>query len=111
MNSLSWLLLLTDIFSNISALSVIFSILGVILLFGLCAYYDCVYDRAYPHIKSFLVGLSVVISISILVPSKNTMYMIAASEVGEKALKTPEAKELYDLLHNKLKETLSPEKK
>ncbi len=33
-------------------------------------------------------------SISVVIPSKSTVYMIAASEMGEKVVTTPEAKEM-----------------
>jgi hypothetical protein len=41
------------------------------------------------------------------VPSSNTFYLIAASEVGQQVVETPEAQEVLDLLKAKIKDMLA----
>lgn len=46
-----------------------------------------------------------------LTPSQNTFYLIAASEMGEEAVKTPEFSKLKTILNNKLDEIISNDSK
>lgn len=51
----------------------------------------------------YLPIMGVVIFLCVLVPDKQTIYMIAASELGETTLETQEAQELYQELKTVLK--------
>lgn len=60
------------------------------------------------YAMKMLIAASIILPISILIPSQKTFYMIAASEIGESVVTSPEAKETFNELRNiilsKLKE-------
>lgn len=49
--------------------------------------------------------------IACFLPSKGTVYMIAASEAGEQVIKTPEAREMFESLRLRIMEELKVETK
>lgn len=116
MNSLSWFLYIADVVSNIS---VFLSTIGVICVcLGALSIIPGYFvkwefeDRnetikknrqnlAWFASRSVIFGLSVIF-ISTLVPAKKTMYMIAASEMGEMVVQSEEAKEIF----SELKQTI-----
>lgn len=99
MNQLSWLIYFAGVSDSISSvlntifvLSIIISALGVL---G-CAIVSAASDENhFPLLKPFLlpvIGAFLVSGIlTSFVPSKETVYAIAASEYGERALQSPTA--------------------
>lgn len=95
MNSLSWLIYLGGVVDSLQV------VIGTVFFVGVIACFIgaivCGVDGNRPGLvkvaKAFgaLVAFGVVVS---FVPSKSTVYMIAASQAGEKAVTTPEAKEM-----------------
>lgn len=113
MNSLSWLLYLIDVLTKFSdAMAPILAITAMFviapLVFCSCFYetdYDYidhqkVYKRTYPlkhiswHLRWFLPLWLVVLSLIILIPSRETIYMIAASQVGEQIIQLEEVQSI-----------------
>lgn len=108
MNSLSWILYFADVLSKAGSL---FGGLGGVLLFVsvVCIIPGFLVEwrnsdepetarsrKAFTRIS--LIGIplaSFMILASIFIPSKETMYMIAASEVGETVMTSTDGKEIY----------------
>lgn len=115
MNSLSWFLYLADVVQNFGTL--LFS-LGIILtpVAGMCIIIgylvpwnhknslanaeESIRSRAsFAWIAPRATAVAVVLlSVSMLIPAKRTMYMIAASEMGEMVVQSDEAKEIFNEL-------------
>lgn len=108
MNTLSWLLLLADMVpGGLVALATATAVAAA--LFGLGWFFHSLetQDTVYWPVKpTTIVVLCIVLGA--LVPSKQTIYLIAASELGEKVAKTQEAAELYDAVRRKVREVLGP---
>lgn len=120
MNTLSWFLYLTGIVPNILAfiitISVITIIVGTVIYITTLFYENgTVWGPADSEKrKSFrrkawwsVVSSFLVILVMMFVPSQKTLYMIAASEVGQTVVQTPEAQEILDLLRAKIKDVLT----
>lgn len=87
MNSLSWFLYFADCFSKTSYALVVIGIIGSILGMMVCVYFSIEEDE-----HSFWKWMGVplfCLFLSCLIPSKETMYAIAASEIGEEVIKSP----------------------
>ncbi len=100
MNSLSWLIYLAEVLgtfrdaAGIVAGLLIFAVIGLPIIAGP----DLFDEDAAPIRKWWKRGIVTAIILAVLamaLPSTRTLYMIAASEIGEKAMATPEAKELF----------------
>jgi hypothetical protein len=108
MNSLSWLLYIGDVAGNTQTLfataaGLVFTVwclrwVGTGMTDG---------DIAPPDTRWAVVACALAAT-SCLMPSTRTVYMIAASEMGEKVVATPQAKEAFDALRDKIKEVLKP---
>lgn len=86
MNSLSWFLYFAGVVENVQPLFIVFGLVGLIVC-GIIAIYCHEQDCKFPWQAwafGWLAGLS--IFIGALLPSKNTMYAIAASELGEEVI-------------------------
>jgi len=119
MNMLTWVIYLSDIVVNVQAVFIsIFIAVGVYLTFRTISagINNDIYDLGIPYpnwIKAglFLVPLAL---ITALIPSKETILLMAGSQFGEQVVKSPEAKELLgdiqEVIHNQL-EQLKGDKK
>lgn len=113
MNSLSWLLYLVDVLTKFSdVMSPILAITGLFVIAPLtfCSFfYETDYDyvdhqkvwkKTYPlrhvswHLRWFLPLWLVVLSLVLLIPSRETIYMIAASQVGEQIIQLEEVQSI-----------------
>lgn len=103
MNSLSWFLYFADFavrFQFISALVMLTAAFGLGVTFILKTLEEPA-KNSRSLVKGFAIALIVSSSIFCLTPSKNTLYAIAASQLGEKAMestigqKTKQALELW----------------
>tara|TARA_R110000796_G_scaffold30122_7_gene80744 strand:+ start:1726 stop:2085 length:360 start_codon:yes stop_codon:yes gene_type:complete len=103
MNSLSILIYLAGILGNVSTLLIL---IGVVILAIYCVkvvntqfYNEEARIRSIslktfpPAIKSTWVAIAL-FSVVALLPTKETLYLIAGSEAGEYVVNTPEAKEI-----------------
>ncbi len=135
MNSLSWLLYWADVLPTvahtvtvISALALIISV--IILVLGITGFFgdeakglkqpDEYYSRRdylyainlAPRFRKawmFVALFFVTLSASLLVPSKETFYMIAASQAGEQAMQTPEFSKARAVINKFLDDQLKNE--
>ncbi len=117
MNQLSWLLYWADTLPSLaSAFIGVFAVLGVLLL--LFSFIHVAVNDTYGKINwrgvkraSTLGVLSITLSLfGNLVPSKQTFYLIAASEAGESVLKTPEFDKIRGVINKYLDEALDTRK-
>ena len=84
MNSLSWFLYFADVLSNIQETLFISA-----LVMALITLIVCIYTGGWPHIASRLtIVICMVVFLGAILPGKNTMYAIAASEMGQKAFES-----------------------
>lgn len=96
-------LYLVDVLSSINVLCVL---VGVVLLVAY-AIFTSIFFVEYEsyHHKSWPLAAAVVcLGIAALIPGKTTMYMMAASVVGEKALESEVGQQLQQMLKLKLEQ-------
>ena len=120
MNSLSLLLYFIDVLYSLNVVMVIGALAIIIYTLGRFAYWASMTEwssdtpeqkeskRNFKVITTkWLIGLPVVLLlIASLIPTKETMYMIAASEVGGYVANTKEAKEILQEVTNTIKSEL-----
>ena len=122
MNTLSWLIYFGDVLDGLGKL--LMFVVAVLFLGstafvgGTCLWamdrFDGLAERRWTasrklwlRLLKWNLPLLVVFALfTILVPSKTTFYMIAASEVGETTVKTPEAQVILDKLRAKIERYL-----
>lgn len=116
MNSLSWVLYFADIVGGLAGTIGFFSFLAIVFIGFLALFFGYQCDMGYREQGTWTKPLGYLwipilafILIS-FVPSKQTIYMIAASEVGETVVNNPQTQEmvenLSELIQKKLKEQL-----
>lgn len=121
MNQLSWLLYWADVLPHLAVVVCVVSVIGIIIsgiftLFFLTQGFGewthdpdyCNRFRLFPYLVGLFVFLAVV---SNIVPSKGTFYLIAASEAGEQALKTPEVSKVRAVINKWLDDAAAPDDK
>lgn len=95
MNGLSWFLYLADVVPNVGQASVIYLIFGGLMGGFVLAFMRIELEKEIP-IKTFIASLFLALIISVLVPSKDTIYLIAGSEAGEYVVTSPEGQEIIN---------------
>lgn len=126
MNSLSWLLYFADVGVSIAAFTIFVGIISVTIgvVISIISYipwtrYSYHSDSYWTQLENLQNNLKklgpktvlisfVFIFIAILVPSRQTIYMIAASEMGEKAYNSPEGQEVINNLKQIILELTKP---
>lgn len=109
MNSLSWIIYAANVLPNIK------SMLSALMFFtGLCvvvSFASMMAEREAKYLKHLFRWLFVTVMLGLtaaIIPSSETIYMIAASQAGELVVNTPEAQEvandLYEILKQQLEE-------
>lgn len=116
MNSLSWLLYAADVLGNLRPLlGFLATLMGagaVISYIVRCASADWenTVGRSKVGMPAFpVLGVAAAVALGLsaaAIPSSNTLYMIAASETGQRLVETPEAKEMLDLVRRRVKAAL-----
>jgi len=115
MNDLTWFLYFVDISQNITPLVALFGLALLCIGFGIPpkGVEPFGYDHEFPfqgagRLKNWFICWVVATFIVCLIPTKETLYMMAASEAGETALKSPQGKEVLDkidlIINNQLDE-------
>lgn len=89
MNNLSWLLYIADVIGNLGPAFVILGCVTIVV-----AFLALLITEGESGVKGIII--SIIVGVILLVtaafiPSKETVYAIAASEMGEELLKTPTA--------------------
>jgi len=120
-NSLSWMIYLAEVSGNVASASMFFGVaLGVALTFYVIAsgINESIDNTNHGRWKKalrwyWLVGGMVLVAG--IIPSRQTVYMIAASEAAGYVVATPQAKEmlgdLQRIIKSELEEQASSEKK
>jgi len=117
MNNLSWLIYFAEVAERLTPLLVGFGFLFLVVsgIFIIVKGIDAAHGLAQKGTwKKGLYGVCfaiILIFLGNLFPSQKTIYMIAASEVGEQVIKTPEAKEVFDSLKARILDELKVETK
>lgn len=127
MNNLSWFIYLAELIPSIRGSIIIWAFLAIILLAIYSLFIGHKIDMAYHNdddnyrdtlksrlasvLKKAVVTIIVLWTVAILLPSKQTLYMIAASEVGEKVATSPQAQEIMKDISAVLKKQLEELKK
>lgn len=119
MNSLSLVLYFAGIVDGIKLNFGMIAFISMLLLIpgGCIAYFASRFSEYDGYDKTKGPGLWVIIvptilfivtgSISILVPDKDTIYLIAGSEIGEQVVKSPEAQEMLQDIREVIKQQLT----
>lgn len=94
MNTISWTIYLINIVSNLSLL-VLLSLIGVALTgFIAVVNYGIEHNELHPNWRGFaIIGVFLGLLL-VFLPSKSTMYMIVASQVGEQIIQLEEIQAL-----------------
>lgn len=133
MNKLSWMLYLADVANSAGAT---FAIAGVLVLMWACAVtigrlayitkpsytsgseYEAEWQAVadFWHLKtgslpSLFLGAFLLLAVNVVIPSRETIYAIAASEVGENVLTSGTASKAHKALDKWLDNQLEPEQK
>lgn len=125
MNDLSWMLYLADISGNIGVAGGVVtfaaSIAGVATFAYVSGHIDIdnigskekrpVARSGWQASKGFFIAAIVAALVTIPIPSRDTIYAIAASEMGERALKTPIATKAGKALEKWLDDQIADEPK
>ena len=110
MNSLSWFIYLSDVIPSVASTSVAFAILLGVALTGLLFHniaWKSIEETEYPLNVPWksLVSLFVFLAtVSTVIPSRNTILLIASSEYGEKIIESEVGSQALRILKNKLSE-------
>jgi hypothetical protein len=109
MNSLSWLIYLSEVTGSISGVFAGLSAFGfVVVIFGFILHM-VIKEQIWPDGKYWVLIPIAAMFISAVIPSKKTVMMIAASEYGEKIIKSKAVEELADPAMDLLKTWIASE--
>lgn len=118
MNTVTVFIILAYIIPNIGTAATVVSMLGLMALLAIVLMAGISFgdkdltrrfgeEPAYPVLLKQLKWLVPMLTISwafaLVIPDKETFYLIAASELGEEVVKSPEAQELYEEVKKVLK--------
>lgn len=108
-------LYLNDIFQGIVIVTIAFGILFAVFLIFLPMWADIMDMEAPDVIKSFLfktaaVTLAVLVTVSIILPSRITMYTLAANELVQDVKDTPEVKAIREYITTELTKAVEANK-
>jgi phosphatidylserine synthase len=110
MNSLSWLIYLSDLLPNVASTAGVFALFLGIALVGLLLFnimWKSTEETEFPinvPWKSLISLFVFLVTISTVIPHRNTILLIAASEYGEKVIKSEVGEQALRILKNKLSE-------
>lgn len=117
MNSLSWFIYAADVLPNFSwmggvcFITLILFTLVTVIVSGSCAdegpdleKFAASFRGSYLKIAPFLIVLTL---FSFLIPSKETIYLIAGSEAGETVVTSEAGQEMLNDIHSVIKHQLS----
>ena len=103
MNGLSWFLYFADTLPKIgegaALLGVLIGITGGIFLTAWAVAFLCEDAKAPPPWRPYILSMAILFFVAVLIPSKETIYLIAGSQVGEYVVDTPEAQEILNDIH------------
>lgn len=117
MNSLSWFLYFASVLPQIMVAPILLTLGAMIVLGGLgCCERESGYrgdeqwQRGYKlhkFVASVLAPLfSLFVVIATIIPDKETLYLIAGSELGQQVIETPEAREVFNDIKTIIKQQI-----
>ena len=101
MNSLSWMIYFSEMFGKLSEISAVVSVLAILFAFIALVFKAAVYDMERTNINYKWVFVPFVVAIfcgivHTVSPSRQTILLIASSEVGEKVLTSEKVQGIVD---------------
>ena len=109
MNDLSWLLYAADVAGQLNAVAGFVAVVGGVSgFFASVVMSDGNPTQSRKTFKTTAIVVSILALITIVTPSRDTLYAIAASEVGEEALKSETAGKALDAINAWLDRQLAP---
>lgn len=106
MNSLSWSIYLASIVGGLAGtLVIIFIVTSLILIFWVISHKVSPNDCSTPS-YGMLIPLIIIGFIGLLLPDKQTIYLIAGSEAGESVVTSEEGQEILNDIHLVIKQQL-----
>lgn len=88
MNSLSWFLYFADVLGRAQVLSIVCAGSAAVSLLGCCMFFSIEKDMLYPHWRAHVATAFFCALVATFIPGQNTIYAIAASQVGEQVIKS-----------------------
>lgn len=96
MNSISWLIYLAEAVTGLSILLGVGAVVVLVFIGFWCLFRGIEHDievmTSLKQAKGLIFTCLAALFIMVLVPSQRTIYLIAASEIGESVLTNPESK-------------------
>lgn len=103
MNTLSLLIYLSSVIPSVGVFLVFAGGLGIPILTIVGAFWSGETDtNQFGKLKPYFITCAVAVFIAVLIPDQKTIYMIAASEMGEAVVTTETGQEVF----NELKDTV-----
>jgi len=103
MNGLSWFLYLADTLPKIGEgallIGVLICIIGGVFLAAWAVAFLSEDTKAPPPWRPYIISMAILFFVAVLIPSKETIYLIAGSQAGEYVVNTPEAQEILNDIH------------
>lgn len=111
MNDLTWFLYWTDVLPGFAKGLTVFSVIGVIIVatIGTAFLIETAGDLTtkFYLFTGSLISFFIILGLSTnFIPSKQTMYLMIASEMGEEAYNSPNGQEVTNTLKTILKELI-----
>lgn len=125
MNNLSWFLYFADVLPTLlvpfivaSSILTLLWVVGNLICYGGAADYprntqgmEAAANRLKSWVTYVLVLIWIVtVLVQSFIPSRETFYLIAGSELGEQVVKTPEAQEIFNDIRKVIKQQIKPVK-
>jgi hypothetical protein len=116
MNNLSWLLYFAEVAGKLGSAAEAITIVMIFGSVGVVFWYAMSLDKGFkaipkPPVKSYLTVFVITLLISILTPSKETIYLIAGSEAGEAVVTSESGQEILNDIRQVIKYQLEVLKK
>lgn len=94
MNSVSWFLYAANTMENVGVTLVAGGLIGLVVVAILSGMYAAEHEGPPPWWRRYVAICLACISAAMFIPDKKTVWMIAASEMGERVAKTESATEI-----------------
>jgi hypothetical protein len=115
MNNLSWLLYFAEVAGKLGSIAGLITLLMAVGLAGVIFWYAMSLDEDLrvpkPPVKSYLTVFVITLLISIVTPTKETIYLIAGSEAGEAVVTSESGQEILNDIRQVIKYQLEGLKK
>lgn len=104
MNTMSWLILAGNIADNFKIGLGLSTLFGVCFLIGYLGHLNLTNRKSETaSLKKYFIICGVMLAINMFIPSKSTIYMIAASQLTEQFIKSPNGELVSKIIIDQLK--------